>query len=293
MFHHTITALVTPLLQNKIDFHSLDRLIDYQFTNSICDIVIAGSTGEGVLLSDDEYEELLSVAVKANKQIKVIAGCSNGSILNAITRAKIAEKAGVKAILATVPFYVKPPQEGILEYFKAIHNAVSLPLILYSVPSRTGVDFADDTICRLAELDRVVAFKDASREFERPLRLIKKTGLSFFAGDDSTSLAFNAQGCKGVISVASNLFPKEISAIQNAWFGNDAAKALQLHMDMLDFYQSILLDTNPIAIKYALSVAQMCKEDTRAPLAKLSDKNKETVKNIVLRRIKQNIYSYS
>lgn len=288
MFHHTITALVTPLLQNKIDFHSLERLIEHQFTNSIYDIVIAGSTGEGVLLSDDEYEELLHAAVKANKQIKVIAGCSNGSIVNAIKRAKIAEKAGAKAILTTLPFYVKPPQEGILEYFKAIHSAVNLPIILYSVPSRTGIDFTDDTICRLAELERVVAFKDASREFERPLRLTKKTGLSFFAGDDSTSLAFNAQGCKGVISVASNLFPKEIAAIQNAWFDNDAAKALQLHMDMSDFYQSLLLDTNPIAIKYALSVAGMCKEDTRLPLAKLNDRNKEAVRGDVMRRIKLN-----
>ncbi|AVP87850.1 hypothetical protein phytr_9210 [Candidatus Phycorickettsia trachydisci] len=286
MFHHTITALVTPLLQNKIDFHNLERLIDHQFINGIKDIVIAGSTGEGVLLSDDEYENLLQAAVKANKKINVIAGCSNGSITNAIKRSKIAEKAGAKAILATLPFYVKPPQEGIVEYFKAIHNAVNLPLILYSVPSRTGIDFADDTICHLAELERVVAFKDASREFERPLRLTRKTGLSFFAGDDSTSLAFNAQGCKGVISVASNLFPKEISEIQNAWFSNDAAKAVQLHMDMSDFYQSLLLDTNPIAIKYALSIAGMCKEDTRPPLANLSDKNKEIVRAAVMKRIK-------
>jgi len=286
MFHHTVTALITPLLQNKIDFHNLEKLIDHQFVNGIKDIVIAGSTGEGVLLSDDEYEDLLQAAVKANKKINVIAGCSNGSIINAIKRSKIAEKAGAKAILATLPFYVKPPQEGILEYFKAIHNAVNLPLILYSVPSRTGVDFTDDTICHLAELERVIAFKDASREFERPLRLTKKTGLSFFAGDDSTSLAFNAQGCKGVISVASNLFPKEISAIQNAWFNNDAAKAIQLHMDMSDFYQSLLLDTNPIAIKYALSVAVMCREDTKLPLTMLSDKNKQIVKAAVAKRIK-------
>jgi len=110
--------------------------------------------------------------------------------------------------------------------------------------------------------------------------------LSFFAGDDSTSLAFNAQGCKGVISVASNLFPKEISAIQNAWFNNDAAKAIQLHMDMSDFYQSLLLDTNPIAIKYALSVAVMCREDTKLPLTMLSDKNKQIVKAAVAKRIK-------
>jgi len=285
MFHHTITALVTPLLQNKIDFHSLEKLIDHQFTNGIKDIVIAGSTGEGVLLNDNEYEDLLKAAIKANNKINIIAGCSNGSIENAIQRAKIAENAGAKAILATLPFYVKPPQEGIIQYFKEIHNTVNLPLILYSVPSRTGIDFADDTICRLAELERVVAFKDASREFERPLRLTTKTGLSFFAGDDSTSLAFNAQGCKGVISVASNLFPKEISAIQHAWFGNDSAKAVQLHMNMSDFYQSLLLDTNPIAIKYALSMAGMCKEDTRPPLAKLRDKNKEIVKAAVVKRM--------
>jgi 4-hydroxy-tetrahydrodipicolinate synthase len=273
---------VTPFLNNKIDFASLEKILNHQVTNDVKTVIIAGSTGEVKSLYDDEYDDLIKHALQ-NKGLNIIAGCNSSSTEKAVKIAIQAQKLGAHALMVTMPCYNKPTQEGIFRHFKAVHDAIDIPMMLYSVPSRTGVDFSDETIYRLADLDRVVAFKDAGGDLERPLRIISKIGdkISLLAGDDSVALGFNAQGCSGLVSVASNLVPKFISQIQTLWFDNQIQKALDLHAKLLPLYKAMFVETNPIAVKYAMSILNLCSSEVRLPLCDLKNENKILVEEVL------------
>jgi 4-hydroxy-tetrahydrodipicolinate synthase len=283
IFDKVMTAIVTPFSKSKIDFASLEKLINHQINAGIKTIIVAGSTGEVTSLDNHEYHDLLSASVKQNKSLNVIAGCNSSSTDKAINIAKQAQKLGVRALMITMPSYNKPTQEGIYRHFKSIHDATELPIMLYSVPSRTGVDFTDETIIRLSELERIVAFKDAGADIERPLRITAAIGdkIQLFCGDDSIALGFNAHGGCGVVSVASNLIPKEILDVQNSWFNNDFNKALLLQTKLLPLYNALFIETNPIAVKHALSVLGLCSNEIRLPLCELKAANQLLVENIV------------
>jgi 4-hydroxy-tetrahydrodipicolinate synthase len=282
IFHGTITATVTPFSQERIDFASFEKILDLQVAASIKTVVVGGSTGEITTLENHEYHDLISAALQ-NKKLNVIAGCNSSSTVKAINIAKQSQTLGVHGLMLVVPPYNKPTQEGMYQHFKEVHDATDLPMMIYSVPSRTGVDFSDETIVRICALERVVAIKDAGGDLMRPLRVMEKIGsnVNILSGDDYSTLAFNAHGAKGLVSVISNLFPELVVKVQNLWLDGKFNEALKLQIDLFDLYKAVFAETNPIGIKYALEVAGLCSSQVRLPLCQLKPESKLAVEREV------------
>lgn len=284
MFEGVVTAIITPFRDGAIDFASLEKIIEFQIANNITSIVVSGSTGEGNSLTFNEYRSLVQATVDiAKKRLNVIAGCSSSSTSFAIKMALESQKIGVDGLLCAVPPYVKPTQDGITEHFTALHNETELPIMLYSVPSRTGSDFVDDTILKLSELPRILAFKDAGSDLERPLRLSAKLKHKFhlLSGNDDVALAYNAQGGVGCVSVASNIAPKFCREMQQKWKNGETKLALQIHHQLLPLYKALFAETNPIPVKYAASLLGLSSPELRLPLTEPAAQTKTKLEKII------------
>ncbi len=280
IFQGVITALITPFNNQAIDFISLEKILIHQISSGIKAIVIGGSTGEGSSLSADEYFAVLDFTRNFLDQhsqvVSIIAGCNKSCTKEALDFVAKLQKRKVDGLMICIPPYVKPTQEGIVAHFRAIHDATSMPIMLYSVPSRTGVDFTDQSILTLCDLERVVAIKDAGGDPVRALRLVAQLGqkVNILSGDDCTALAFNAHGARGVVSVISNLIPEKSVLLQRLWNENQFQQALELQLQLMPFCQALFAETNPIGIKYAMSLANLCTSEVRMPLCSLSEQNK-------------------
>lgn len=285
MIRGIYTAIATPFdsLSGGIDFESLNKILDFQIKSKVSGVIVAGSTGEGGSLSLEEYEKLCTHAVKyVDNKIKVVAGCPSNDTKKCIELAKIAEKSKVNSSMCVVPFYNKPSQEGIFRHFKTIHDEVNISIILYSVKGRTVADFSDETMLRLADLERVVAIKDSSNDIERPLRIRdENTKLNLLCGDDSVFLGYSAQGGCGLVSVASNIIPAEMVEIQNLIDKNDYLGALKVHQKYINLYNALFVESNPVPVKYALSLMGMIDPFVRLPLFDLSEESKKKVENVM------------
>src|SRR5712671_4815646 len=246
MFRGTFTALVTPFRDCGIDVSALENLIEKQIAAGITGIVAIGTTGESPTLSHEEREQVIRVAVaKANKRCLVLAGTGSNATQHAIGDTKLAEKLGVDAALLVAPYYNKPSQEGLLRHFKAIADATSLPIMLYNIPGRCGVDIAPETVVRLAkECRNIVSIKEASGSVERVSDLRGRLPESFtiLSGDDSLTLPFMAVGAAGVVSVASNVFPVEVCALVRAYECGDAKLAVKLHRKMFPLFKALFIE---------------------------------------------------
>lgn len=279
-----ITALITPFKNDTIDYIALKNLLNYQIDSGIKAVVIAGSTGEGSALTACEYKELVSNAVTiAKSRINIIAGCTAISTATTISIAKISEEVGANGLMCSPPPYNRPTQQGLIEHFKALHNSTNLPIMLYSAPSRAGIDFIDSTIIELSNLPRILALKDCAGDIERPLRILNKVNSNFniLSGDDSLSLAYNAQGAIGLVSVASNIFPKEMLEVQNNWNDGNIRKAITLQQKFLNLYKALFMETNPIPIKFATSTTGLCGPEIRLPLIEASENCKAVITKLV------------
>lgn len=284
MFEGVVTAIITPFRNGAIDFASLEKIIEFQIANNIASIVVSGSTGEGNSLTFNEYRSLVQATVDiAKKRLYVIAGCSSSSTSFAIKMALESQKIGADGLLCAVPPYVKPTQDGIVEHFTALHNETALPIMLYSVPSRTGSDFIDETILKLSELPRILAFKDAGSDLERPLRLTAKLKhpLNLLSGNDEVALAYNAQGGVGCVSVASNIAPKFCREMQQKWKNGETKLALQIHHQLLPLYKALFAETNPIPVKYAASLLGLSSPELRLPLTEATAQTKTRLEKII------------
>ncbi len=280
-----ITALITPFKNDKIDYASLEKIINYQIDSGIKAIVIAGSTGEGATLGFEEYNSLIKSAIDISKsRINIIAGCSSSSTSYTISLAKAAEDLGAGGLMCSPPPYNKPTQNGLYGHFKVLHDATNLPIMLYAAPSRAAVDFTDNTIVELSNLPRILAIKDCAADLERPLRILNnvKDNFNVLSGDDSLSLAYNGQGASGLVSVASNIFPKEMTEVQESWNSGDLSKAISLQKRYISLYKALFIETNPIPVKFAASILGLCSEEMRMPLQELSASSKEIVSKDVL-----------
>jgi len=283
-FSGLYTALVTPFKNKIIDFTSLATLINKQIDAGVNGIVIAGSTGEAVTLSMEEYEELIAETIKIAKgKIQIVAGTGSNNTTIAIEMAKRAEDLGADALICVTPFYNKPSQAGLIAHYTAIHEATNLPIMLYTVPGRTGIDFSDETIIKLAELPRVLGLKDATSDLEKPLRLSKalKSSFALLSGEDSTATAFNVQGGVGCVSVASNIEPSLCLKVQKLCASGNYAEALLLQKQLLPLYKAMFVETNPVPVKYALSLKGLCTSEVRLPLVELSETSKSIVANVI------------
>src|SRR6476660_5972423 len=255
MFRGTFTALVTPFRDGGIDVSAFEQLIETQIAAGITGIVAIGTTGESPTLSHEEREQVIGVAVaKANKRCLVLAGTGSNSTQHAIADTKLAEKLGVDAALLVGPYYNKPSQEGLFRHFKAIADATSLPIMLYNIPGRCGVDIMPETVTRLAkECRNIVSIKEASGSVERVGELRRRLPDAFtvLSGDDSLTLPFMAVGAAGVVSVASNLFPSEVCAIVRACESGDLKSAEKLHRKLLPLFKDLFIEPNPVPVKTA------------------------------------------
>src|SRR6266481_2210368 len=277
MFRGTFTALVTPFRNGGIDVSAFETLIQTQIAAGITGLVAIGTTGESPTLSHDEREEVIRLTVAtANKRCLVIAGTGSNATEHAVADTKLAEKLGVDGALLVAPYYNKPSQEGLFRHFKAIAGATSLPIMLYNIPGRCGVDILPETVVRLAkECRNIVSIKEASGSVERVSDLRRRLPESFtiLSGDDSLTLPFMAVGAAGVVSVASNLFPSQVCALVRAYECGDAKLAFKLHRKMFPLFKDLFIEPNPVPVKTALCWRGTMSDEVRLPLCGMSEAN--------------------
>jgi len=281
MFRGAITALITPFSNGKIDERVFQSLIERQLHEGIHGLVPCGTTGECATLSHTEHNRAIELCIEAVAgRVPVIAGTGSNSTTEAVEMSVHAEKSGADAVLVVTPYYNKPTQEGMYQHFKAINDAIGIPVILYNVPGRSVVDLSNETIARLAELKNIKGIKDATGDLERPSRLRMLVGHEFmqFSGDDGTALAFNAQGGIGCISVTANLTPHLCAKLQDLWRNGSHSEALAIHDSLMPLHSVMFCESNPTPVKYAASLLGLCEATVRLPLVQPTADNKQRIK---------------
>ncbi len=270
IFKGLITALATPFKNGALDEEALRRHVRFQIQEGVQGVVPCGTTGESPTLSHDEHKRVVSIAVEEAKgRIVVLAGAGSNSTREAIELAEHAKKVGADGILAVTPYYNKPTQEGIFQHYQAIARAVEIPIVLYNIPGRCGVNVLPETIARLArDVPSVVGVKEATGDLNQMIRTIELCGPDFLvtSGDDALSLPLWAVGGAGVISVASNLIPGSMAGLWRAWENGETARARELFYQMLPFFKALFLETNPMPLKAALGLAGMMENEMRLPM---------------------------
>ena len=282
MFTGTYTAIVTPFKNGKVDEPALERLVKAQIKGGVDGIVPVGTTGESPTLNYEEHVDVIALSVKfAAGKIKVLAGTGGNSTSEAIYLTQHAEKAGADGSLQVAPYYNKPTQEGLFQHFHAVARATKLPIMLYSIPGRCGIEIGIDTVNRLAhDSVNIVGIKEAGGNADRVSQLRAALGKDFviLSGDDSLTLPFMSVGAQGVISVASNVIPREIAHMVKAYAMGKPAVALKLHDKYFPLFKDLFIETNPLPVKAALAMMGMMHEEFRLPLVPMSTKNREVLK---------------
>ncbi|MDD5097751.1 MAG: 4-hydroxy-tetrahydrodipicolinate synthase [Candidatus Omnitrophica bacterium] len=277
MFKGSIVAIVTPFHNGKVDEHKLRDLIDFQIKNGTSGIVPCGTTGESATLNFDEHELVIEVTInQVNKRVPVIAGTGSNSTEEAIKLTQQAARAGADASLQVSPYYNRPTQRGLYEHFKAIAQSVKIPIILYNIAGRTGVNIEPETIAKLAlDCKNIVAVKEASGSLDQMSRIKQLCPPEFIlmSGDDSLTLPVLSIGGTGVISVVANIVPRDVADLVEAFARNDLKKAQALHFKLLPLVKAVFLETNPIPIKTAMGLLGMCEADLRLPMCSMSADN--------------------
>ena len=279
----TYTALVTPLRKNgQVDEKKLAALVEFQIKNGIDGIVPVGTTGESPTMSHAEHIRIIQVVIKAGKKrCHIMAGTGSNSTDEAVSLTQKAENAGADSCLLVAPYYNKPTQEGLFRHFKEIAKCTSLPLVLYSIPARCGIEIGVGTIRRLLDAcGNIVGIKEAGGTPDRVSQLRIACGEKFriLSGDDSMTLPFMAVGAEGVISVASNIIPKQVSTMVRCYLSGKVEEARALHLKYYPIYKELFIETNPIPIKAAMAMREMIEEVYRLPLYRMGDKNREVLR---------------
>jgi 4-hydroxy-tetrahydrodipicolinate synthase len=286
MLTGTYTAIVTPFRNGQFDAPAFKRLIDLQVKGGVDGIVPVGTTGESPTLDYEEHIEVIARAVEyAAGRIQVMAGTGGNSTSEAVYLSQEAEKAGADSLLQVAPYYNKPPQEGMYQHFLEICRVTKLPVVLYSIPSRCGAEIAVETVRRLAgATPRVVGIKEAGGNADRVSQLRAALGsrFSIFSGDDALTLAFMALGAHGVISVASNILPRQVVRMVAAWRQGNATAALKLHDQLYPIFKELFIETNPLPVKTALAMMGLIQEEFRLPLVQMSAKNRAILKSTLV-----------
>lgn len=269
MFKGSFPALVTPFKDDEVDEDALKALVHWHIEQGSHGLVPTGTTGESPTLSHEEHDRVIEIVVaECSGQIPVIAGTGSNATDEAVRLAKHAERVKATAALVIAPYYNKPSQEGVYQHFKAVHDAVDLPIIIYTVPGRCVIDIDVRTIARLAELPRVVGIKDATSDMEKMTLQRQACGddFCFLSGEDGSALGFNAHGGQGCISVTANVAPALSAQFQQACLDGDYTMARTLHEKLAPLHKTMFMEPSPAPAKYALSVLGKCQPDVRLPL---------------------------
>lgn len=280
------TALVTPFNSDQsVDESRLARLVDFQIEGGVDFLVPCGTTGESVTLSEDEQARVVEItAATAKGRVPVVAGAGGYNTREIIHRIAHFEALGANAILSVTPYYNRPTQEGLFEHFKAIAESTSLPIVLYNVPSRTSCNLEPVTVARLAEIENIVGIKEASGNISQIAEIATLVDDSFLilAGDDSVVLPVAALGGAGVISVASNLLPREVSELSRLCLNGDFAGARAAYKSLLPIFKIMFIETSPIPVKAAMAMAGLIDEVYRLPLVPLSERNRAQLREVLV-----------
>lgn len=270
------TAQVTPFNAGRVDYACLTKLIERQMNNGVSGIVPVGTSGESPTLNVEEHQRVIETTIKAVAgRGPVIAGTGANSTAEAVELSKHAASAGADATLQVTPYYNKPTQEGLYRHFSTIADDSGLPIVLYQVPGRSGRDIDVDTIERLAKNERVIAVKEACPDIDRTSEILSRCDITVLSGDDSMTLPRMIIGGQGVISVASNVMPREVSAMVSAGLAGKWEEARQMHAKLYPLFRDLFIETNPIPVKSAMAMEDLLKEEYRLPLCELAAVNRK------------------
>lgn len=287
MLKGSMVAIVTPFDQNgQFDEEKYRQLIEFQIEKGTDAIVPVGTTGESATLDFDEHERVIKACIEqVAGRIPVVAGTGANSTSEAIKLSKNAKKMGADGLLLVCPYYNKPSQEGVFLHYQAIAEAVALPQVLYNVPGRTGTNMTSETTARLAEIDNIVAIKEASGNLTQVSEILAKAGdkIDVVSGDDFLTFPMMACGAKGVISVSANVIPDRVKAMVEACQNGQWEEARWQHLELLDFHTAMFIEANPVAVKTAMALMGKCEPDVRLPLSPLQPESLEKLQDVLTR----------
>ncbi|OGR00569.1 MAG: 4-hydroxy-tetrahydrodipicolinate synthase [Deltaproteobacteria bacterium RIFOXYD12_FULL_55_16] len=285
-FRGAFVAIVTPFIDGQLDEQGLQDLIEFQIAGGTHGIVPCGTTGESATMSHAEHHRVVELTVKTVAgRVPVLAGTGSNSTSESIELTRAAKEAGADGALMITPYYNKPSQEGLYQHFKAVAEAVDIPIILYNVPSRTAVNMLPETVARCAQIANIVGVKEATADLNQISQVIRlcPKGFAVMSGDDFTSMPTVMIGGTGVISVTSNVAPKDMAAMMDAALAGDLDKAKALHYKLLPLMQAMFIDTNPVPAKTALAMMGRIKSGLpRLPLYKMNESNEEKLKKVIV-----------
>ncbi len=284
MFKGSNVALVTPFKNNKLDEDSYIKLIHFHIENGTSGLVPAGTTGESPTLSHDEHQRVIELCVKEGKgKLPVIAGTGSNSTEEAISLTTHAEKMGADGALVVTPYYNKPTQEGLYQHYKSINDKCGIPIIIYNIPGRSVIDMSVDTMAKLYELKNIVGVKDATGDLNRVNQTLEKLGKDFIqlTGNDDNAMDFNIRGGVGAISVTANIAPKLCAQFQKFSVMSDEVsklEAIKLNKILQPIHHSMFVESNPSPVKYAAKLLNLCNDEVRLPLVKVTEPTKQIIK---------------
>ena len=288
------TAIATPFTASGINYDAFGELIEDQIKNNIDAIIVCGTTGESATMSKEEKKELIKYAInKINKRTKVVVGTGSNNTINAIEMSKFAEETGADALLVVTPYYNKTTQAGLIAHYKAIAESVNIPIIMYSVPSRTGVNILPETCLELSKIDNIVAIKEASGNISQVAKIASLCGdnLDIYSGNDDQIIPVLSLGGKGVISVLSNIMPKYTHDMVYKYLNGELQEATKMQLEALELIDMLFCEVNPIPVKYALNAIGYNYGIPRLPLVELpKDKQEKMVK--VLKKMKREVNAH-
>lgn len=278
------TAIVTPFTEEGVNFEEFGKLIEDQIEGGVDAIIVCGTTGESSTMTKEERKETMKYAIdKINGRVKVILGTGSNNTKDAIEMSKYAESIGADAVLVVTPYYNKTTQKGLIQHFKAIAKEISLPIIMYSVPSRTGVNINPETCLELSKIDNIAAIKEASGNISQVAKIahLCKDNLTIYSGNDDQIIPVMSLGGKGVISVLSNVMPKYTADMCHKYLNGKETEATKMQIDVIDLIDALFVEVNPIPVKHALNKMGYNFGIPRLPLIEMSDKNKELIEEIM------------
>jgi 4-hydroxy-tetrahydrodipicolinate synthase len=281
MFQGSIPALITPFKNDQIDEQAFQDHVEWQIEQGSDALVPVGTTGESPTLSHQEHHRVVELCLEAAKgRVPVIAGTGSNNTAEAISLQKHAKKAGASAGLVVTPYYNKPTQAGLIAHFKAIHDAVDLPIIIYNIPGRSVIDMSVETMAELSRLPNIVGVKDATGDLARPLNTYLACADDFcqLSGEDATAVQFLSAGGRGCISVTANIAPKLCADMQRAWREGDTKTAMDIQFKLLPLHNAMFCESNPGPVKYAAELLGRCSSKTRLPMVELAENSKERVR---------------
>ena len=285
MFKGSIPALITPFKNEKVDYSSYEKIIEWSISEGSHGFVPCGTTGESPTLSHEEHKKIVEECIHTvNKRVPVIAGTGSNNTTEAIEYTQHAEKMGADGALVVTPYYNKPTQKGLYQHFKKIAESTSLPIIIYNIPGRSIVDMSIDTMNELSEIKNIAGVKDATNDLFRPLlsqTKIKKD-FCYLSGEDGTALAYLSQGGVGCISVTANVVPRFCADLHNAWIDHDIKKSQEINLKLAKLHDALFIESSPGPVKYAAELLNLCSSETRMPLVEIQDSTKKIVKDCLI-----------